>query len=163
MANALFKFDSSPYPWFIWIGIALTLLTWRYLSATQRGTDRITQVLARANRDLGTHFPTVPSPAHEFMLGPFGLPNTYCLIFDTERRKVAVSYLGFCEVHDFDYIRTWELRWIEKSIGGRRALSDPHFLIGTSDVNRPTLTIRVPSMREGEDWNQRIGLLLESK
>lgn len=162
MANVLFNFNSSPYPWVIWIGVALILLICRYVSASRSGIDRILQVLSRANRELGTQFPTRRDARHEFMLGPFAHPNTYCLIFDTERRRVAVSYLGFCEVHEFDYIRTWELRWIEKSIGGGLVHSNPHVLIGTSDVKRPTVTVRLSSMREGEDWDQRLGLLLDS-
>jgi hypothetical protein len=163
LAQALFDFNSSPYPWFIWTGLALTLLMWRYLSVSRAGTKRIFEVLARANRELGTTFPEDGNSRPEFMLGPFAHPNTYCLIFDVERRKIAVSYLGHSEVHDFDYIRTWDLRWIEKSIDGHVSESKPHLLLGTSGVQRPTLTVQLRSMREGHDRNQRLALLLDER
>lgn len=159
MGNVLFNFNTSPFPWLIWSGAALLCVTWRYLRASRIGTARIIEALAHANRQLGTHFPTDKNATHEFTVGPFAHPNRYCLIFDTHR-KVAITYLGHCKVHDFDFIRTWELRWTEKSVGGRVFEVDPYLLIGTSDVRSPTLTVSLRSKREAHDWNQRLKRLL---
>ena len=161
VSSQLFNFN-GPLAWFVWCPIvAISLFAWlRHWE--YRGIYAITRVLADANEKYGTSFPTSPKPKpkHPLMLGPFSYPNSYCLIFDTEKRKVAISRHGACDIQDIEYIREWQLHWTERSHGSSVSMTDPYLVLGTSDLNRPILKVRLASVNEGREWERRLGILV---
>lgn len=154
----LFNFN-GPIAWFVWIPVVLGFLWWLALRWDNRGMQVIISDLKEANQAHGTAFPTSKKPKHALMMGKFGAADSYCLIFDAERRKVAITLHYYCSVQDFDYIREWQLHWSEKTIGSTLVKSDPYLLIGTSDLQRPTLKVKARSVRQGQEWDRQLGIL----
>lgn len=115
--------------------------------------------LAEANRVHGTRFPTDGSKSN-LVLGDLSFPITDCLMFDSASKKVAVLSHGRFELHDLDYIRDWELRWVDTPVGSKIRRSKFRMHIGTSDVNRPSLEVFIDKERDAEDWSHRLPLLV---
>ncbi|MCY1558122.1 hypothetical protein D9M68_950290 [compost metagenome] len=61
---------------------------------------------------------------------------------------------------DFDYFRTWQLEWTEYPGKPVFRFQHVHFLFETSDFDRPTIRIAVPSRSDGEAWNAKLSILM---
>ena len=150
---------SGPMVWFFWMPLVVGLVWWKLIRWENRSMRAIVDGLSSANKSLGTSFPESKKPKGALMMGEFGQPNSYCLLFDPEKGKVAVTQFAYCAVHDLDYIQEWQLHWSEKSVGGTAIASDPYLIIGTSDLHRPTLTVKARTLAQGRDWERQLSIL----
>lgn len=158
----LFNFN-GPIAWVVWPTAIISFLYWKILQWDRRGMQAIAAGLATANQAHGTSFPTGKKPKGALMMGEYGAANSYCLIFDTAKRKVAVTAHNFCSVHDFDYLAEWQLHWNEKSIGSTLIQENPYLLVGTTDLQRPTLKVRAGTVAQGRDWDRQLSILTSNK
>jgi hypothetical protein len=155
----LFNFN-GPIAWFVWVPLVVGVLWWKAAQWENRGMQVIVNGLSEANQVHGTAFPTTKKPKGLLMMGDFGRADSECLLFDVEKKKVAITRLSFCSVKDFDYIRDWQLHWTQKTIGGSLITKDPYLLVGTSDLQLPTLKVKAPSVSKGHDWDSQLSILM---
>ena len=94
------------------------------------------------------------------MLGIMGYSDTHCLIFDVDKRKVAISKRGVCQLESFDYLQEWQLIWTEQELGRRIFAFDIRLVIYTADPQQPSLTVRVPTLQYGRVWESKLVLLI---
>jgi hypothetical protein len=146
----------------LWIGLPTSIAVFMFWKARrwhQRGLAPLLQGLAAANSEHGTAFPTNGAKSN-LVLGDLTFPIDCCLMFDTTKRKVAVLTHSRFELHDISYVRAWELRWVDTSVGTSTRRTKFKFIISTTDIDRPSLEIPVFSEKEAQDWFNRLPLLL---
>jgi len=155
----LFNFN-GPIAWVAWPTAIISFLYWKILQWDRRGMKAIAAGLSAANQAHGTSFPTNKKLLKgALVMGEYGAANSFCLLFDTEKRKVAVTTHNFCSIQDLEYLAEWQLHWNERSIGGTLVQENPFLLIGTSDLQRPTLKVRARTVAQGRDWERQLSIL----
>lgn len=139
-----------------------TFAIWFLVYKTRRARDLkfIYCKLAEFNQTSGTAFPTKLKPKPAQTLGILGYSDTHCLIFDADKRKVAISTRGVCQLESFDYLQEWQLFWIEKKLGNNVFAFDVRLVIYTADPQHPSLTVRVPTLAYGKAWESKLAMLI---
>ena len=149
------------------IGLAIIGIVYWVASYIKKMKVRANEILSKiveVNQQLGTNFPADASALknNPLVFGTYNSPTG--MIFDKEKCKVLTIAGSQVCVHDYDYIDRWSFEWSEvsKVVLDKPVIqqSDPHFIIGTTDLVRPTLRVNVASMQDGRDWNQRLAVLL---
>ncbi len=140
----------------------MTFAIWLLAYRARRATDLkfIYSKLADFNQTSGTAFPINRQSKPAQMLGILGYSDTHCLIFDIDKRKVAISTRGVCELENFDYLQEWQLIWVEKQFGKRVFASDIRLVIYTTDPQHPSLIVRVPTLEYGKAWESKLVMLI---
>ncbi|MCK5530298.1 MAG: hypothetical protein KAI85_03470 [Halopseudomonas aestusnigri] len=115
------------------------------------GKTKMDTYLEEQNAIHGTNF------SHKKMC----LGNVFSglMFFDLDNRKILIHTAGVTRVVDYDYIKSWQLNWVEKSKNNYITYSDVHFQFATTDINNPTVRISVPRKNIGEDWNNRLNII----
>jgi hypothetical protein len=131
--------------------LALGLVVLAYLYLRYR-TDKLKHIVEEVNRKHGLSFEVTTTT----MVGW----ASRLLFFDSAHRKLMFSLNGKISIHDFDYIRSWDLHWINESTQHGIRSRDVHFLIRTSDIQRPVIKIPMMTKSSGDVWLQRFDLIL---
>lgn len=139
----------------------------------RKGTDKFYKLMEDTNQKHGTSFGTTRDDVHT-VLGTNALYGI--MAFDQKNRKIAyVTKSGkSIEVLDFSYIRSWNTTWTENTtatagqgligtnVQAKTSTSNVAIEIGTNDLKRPLIKIRVPSMAYADQWNSRLSILLNA-
>jgi hypothetical protein len=135
--------------------VALILFYWVWVVAPRRSQGRREAMLWRTGQAAGaTFFPVDPRR----MLGDW---NGTCILFDPDARKACiVSHGKKARTVDFEYFNTWQLKWTEYPRNPVLRFQHVHFLFETSDFDRPTIRVSVPSRSDGEAWNAKLSILM---
>lgn len=131
------------------------------ITSLQKGRDLFWQLMMDTNAKHGTAFPTSPDGMH-LVLSKGGAARA--MVFDEKNRKLfLVTDAAKCkgEVLDFDYLRTWQLKWIVKDFKGSPLHENVHFAFGTSDIKRPLIEIPLRGIAHGNEWDKRLDVLLK--
>ncbi|WP_042673127.1 MULTISPECIES: hypothetical protein [unclassified Variovorax] len=142
-------------PLLLALGIALALFYWVWI-AVPRGTQSRREILLQTeSRTSGaTFFPVDPRR----MLGDW---DETCILFDPDARKACIVVRGKkARTVDFEYFNTWQLKWTEYPANPVFRFQHVHFLFETSDFDRPTIRVAVPSRSDGEAWNAKLSILM---
>lgn len=84
-----------------------------------------------------------------------------CILFDPGARKACIVVRGkFAKTVDFDYFRIWQLKWTEYFGNPVLRYQHVHFHFETSDFDRPTIRVDVPSKADGEAWDAKLSILM---
>jgi hypothetical protein len=131
----------------------------RAMGKKHAAEDRTFSFLKATNAEHGTRFPTAKGEKYQLQMGSIG---STCMLFDQDKKLVVVSdEEGNCEIKPLGYIRNWELSWLEKNPGSPTAIK---MNVGTTDLNRPNITIWLgQDIKGGRDWNQKLDLLLNTR
>ncbi len=139
-----------------WPSLMLGGVLWggiRYL--TGRGTSQAVNALAEANQKHGTNF------QRENGFGVFA-----SIFFDLEQRKILILANGSYRIEDFNYIKSWQLKWVDankfSSTTHKTNLvaQDVHIDFVFNDYHNPLQTFRFVNLRQAEFWNARLNVLL---
>lgn len=126
----------------------------RHASAKE---DRFYSALKAINIEHGTKFPTHSGEKHLLQMGSLPFTN---LLFDTDKRLVAIWGGESFEVKPLSYLRNWQLTWNEDGDGRP---CDVTMNLGTTDVNRPNLRVSFyRKLDEGQEWRQRMDLIMNA-
>ncbi|QSI33334.1 hypothetical protein GNX71_28720 [Variovorax sp. RKNM96] len=135
--------------------IAAVLFYWAWVVAPKGAQARREALLQAKSRSSGATF--VPVDPRR-MLG--GWDGT-CILFDPDARKACIVFRGkSARTVDFDYFRSWQLKWTEYPANPVFRFQHVHFLFETSDFDRPTIRVAVPSKSDGEAWNAKLSILM---
>ena len=142
-------------PFLLALGVALPLFYWVWVSAPNRERTRREGLLQTEGRASGaTFFPVDPGR----MLGDW---DETCILFDPDARKACIVVRGkTARTVDFEYFNTWQLKWTEYPGNPVFRFQHVHFLFETSDFDRPTIRVAVPSRSDGEAWNAKLSILM---
>lgn len=145
--------------------VALTFGVWLLVYRFRRAKDLmfIYDKLAGFNKTYGTSFPTNIRSKSIQTLGILGYSDTSCLMFDVDRRKVAISRRGACQLESFEYLQEWQLSWIEKRLGKHMLAFDVQLMIYTIDVRQPVVIVRVPTLQYGKALESKLAMLMFSQ
>jgi hypothetical protein len=61
---------------------------------------------------------------------------------------------------DFDYFQNRRLKWTEDPGNPVFRFKYAHFLVETSDFDRPTIRVAVPSRSDSVAWNAKLSILM---
>ena len=145
--------------------VAMTFGAWLFVYRLRRTKDLkfIYDKLAGFNQIYGTSFPTNIRSNSAQTMGILGYPDTSCLMFDVDRRKVAISRRGTCELESFEYLQDWQLSWIEKRLGKGMFAFDVRLMIYTVDLRQPVVILRVPTLQYGKALESKLAMLMFSQ
>jgi hypothetical protein len=143
-------------PLLLTLAVVLVLFYWVWIASPRSIQSGREQLLRAQGQTSGaTFFPIDPRR----MLGDW---DGTCILFDPDARKACIVSRGkTARTVDFEYFRTWQLLWTEDF--RQPALwrfQHVHFLFETSDFDRPTIRVAVPSMSDGETWNSKLSILM---
>ncbi len=142
-------------PFLLALGVALPLFYWVWVSAPNRERTRREALLQAEGRASGATF--FPVDQHRKL----GSWEETCILFDPDARKACIVIHGkAAQTVDFEYFRTWQLKWNEDSRGGLWRYQHVHFLFETGNFDRPTIRVNVPSKVDGDDWNAKLSILM---
>ena len=139
--------------------IAIAAMIWYGRKAAKRRTRKEIRIEKRdaqileANQRYGTKF----NPKDDCL----GDIDSVAVLFDPTARKICIITKGVnVDIEDFSYIRTWELKWIEdfKSVSPYKNV---RMVIHTNDYQTPMIIVGLDSMRSGEFWHSRLGILFD--
>lgn len=161
---------------FLVLALLFVACVWGYRSLMKRGTDKFYKMMEDLNKQHGTSFGTTREDVHT-VLGTNALFGI--MAFDQKNRRIAyVTKSGkSIEILDFSYIRAWNTKWDENTVAktspsafglGSRSESNTRISnivleIGTNDLKRPIIKIRVPSIPYAEQWSSRLDILLNGR
>ena len=112
---------------------------------------RDAQIL-EANQRYGTKF----NPKDDCL----GYIDSVGVLFDPTARKICIITKGVnVDIEDFSYIRTWELKWTEHPGSSVFRYRNVQMVIHTNDYQTPMIIVGLDSMRSGEFWHSRLGIL----
>jgi hypothetical protein len=142
-------------PLLLTLAVVLVLFYWIWIASPRSIQIGREQLLREQGRASGaTFFPVDPRR----MLGDW---EGTCILFDSDARKACIVVGGkAARTVDFDYFRTWQLKWTEHFGNPVFRFQHVHFLFETSDFDRPTVRINVPSKSDGEAWNAKLSILM---
>ena len=142
-------------PFLLALGVALPLFYWVWVSAPNKKRTRREALLQTEGQASGaTFFPVDPRR----MLGDW---DETCILFDPDARKACIVVRGKkARTVDFEYFNTWQLKWTEYPGNPVFRFQHVHFLFETSDFDRPTIRVAVPSKSDGEAWNAKLSILM---
>lgn len=142
-------------PLLLALAVVLVLFYWAWIALIRSIQTRREQLLWAQGQAAGaTFFPVDPRR----MLGDWG---GTCVLFDPDARKACIVIRGkTARTVDFDYFRTWQLKWTEHPGNPVFRFQHVHFLFETSDFDRPTIRVAVPSRSDGEAWNAKLSILM---
>lgn len=147
-----------PTPKVVWGGWVLFAIggggiAWIWASRKRH----IQAMLDMVNRQHDTVFQRNP----ETCLGT-GMGRVF---FDVDKRRILHSdyYGAQVSVHDFSYIRAWRLEWETSAVKiGKRSVWDVMVVrmrFYTNEAACSEFQVRLPSMRAGQAWHQRLMIL----
>ena len=127
---------------------------------------RDAQIL-EANQRYGTKFNPkddclgdIDSEGVYFDLMTLGYIDSVAVLFDPTARKICIITKGVnVDIEDFSYIRTWELKWTEHPGSSVFRYRNVQMVIHTNDYQTPRIIVGLDSMRSGEFWHSRLGIL----
>jgi hypothetical protein len=98
---------------------------------------------------------------------PVGHLATSFLAFDSRNRRLADCDIVSCKysLHDFSWVRQWEITWREEEIYmGRGAVHAKDFVLTlqVADPHQPLLKFPMSSRRAAETWSARLNAILNS-
>jgi hypothetical protein len=115
---------------------------------------KLSRVVANANLEHGTNFEMSPTAVMGSWTGK-------ALLFDSKNKKLMLYSRGRYTLHDYGYIRRWDLRWIESTGSAGNILHKGiRLVIETNDLNYPVQSFPMSSKSQGDVWHQRLDLLL---
>ncbi|MDR3413316.1 MAG: hypothetical protein P4L87_20580 [Formivibrio sp.] len=116
-----------------------------------KGENKLTALLAEINQRHSTLF----NRDNGFGMGS-------CIFFDSENRKVLLTNGKDSRMEDFSFIRSWELKWIEKCNlrTGSISYEKVRIEIQTNDYNSPFIKFSLFSKTQGDFWLARLNILL---
>lgn len=89
-----------------------------------------------------------------------GYIDSVAILFDPTARKICIITKGVnVDIKDFSYIRTWELKWIEDFKSVYHKFVNVRMVIHTNDYQTPMIIVRLDSMKSGEFWRSKLGIL----
>jgi hypothetical protein len=134
---------------------AAILFYWVWVVAPDGAQARRDALLqAQSSSSGATFFPVDPRR----MLGDW---EGICILFDPDARKACIVSRGKkAQTVDFEYFNTWQLKWTEYPRNPVLRFQHVHFLFETSDFDRPTIRVAVPSRSDGEAWNAKLSILM---
>lgn len=138
------------------LAVALVIFYWAWIASPRSIQAGREQMLRKQEKASGaTFFPADPRR----MLGDW---DGTCILFDPDARKACIVVRGkSARTVDFDYFRTWQLLWTEDfRQPAMWRFQHVHFLFETSDFDRPTIRVAVPSRSDGEAWNAKLSILM---
>lgn len=123
----------------------LTIRVWR---------SKLTRVVAKVNLECGTDFVVSPVTVMGSWIGK-------ALVFDAQNKKLMFYFNGRYTLHEYGYIRRWNLHWIEKTgPAGNIIHRGVRIVVETDDLERPVQYFPMPSKSHGDAWSRRLDLLL---
>jgi hypothetical protein len=135
--------------------VVLVLFYWVWIASPrsiQAGREQLLRAQGQASG--ATFFPVDPRR----MLGDW---DEICILFDPDTRKACIVFRGkSAHTVDFEYFRSWQLKWTEYPANPMLRFQHVHFLFETSDFDRPTIRVAVPSRSDGEAWNAKLSILM---
>jgi hypothetical protein len=142
-------------PLLLALAVVLGLFYWAWIASPRSIQTRRAQMLQEQGQASGaTFFPVDPRR----MLGDW---DGTCILFDPDARKACIVSRGKkARTVDFDYFQTWQLKWTEYPGNPVFRFQHVHFLFETSDFDRPTIRVAVPSRSDGEAWNAKLSILM---
>jgi hypothetical protein len=98
---------------------------------------------------------------------PVGHLATNFLAFDARNRRIAACDIvsGQYTIHDFSWVRQWEITWREEEIYmGRGAVHAKDFVLTlqVADPQQPLRKFPMSSRRAAEAWNARLNAILNN-
>jgi hypothetical protein len=142
-------------PLLLALAVVLVLFYWVWI-ASPRSIQTGREQLLRAQGQAfdATFFPVDPRR----MLGDW---DGTCILFDPDARMACIVSRGKkARTVDFEYFNTWQLKWTEYPGNPVFRFQHVHFLFETSDFDRPTVRVNVPSKSDGEAWNAKLAILM---
>lgn len=136
------------------LAVALVLFYWAWIAsprAIQTGREQMLREQGQASG--ATFFPVDPRR----MLGDW---DGTCILFDPDSRKACIVRGKTAKTVEFDYFRSWQLKWTEHFGNPLFRFQHVHFLFETGDFDRPTIRVAVPSRSDGEAWNAKLSILM---
>jgi hypothetical protein len=122
----------------------------------RRGNEEFKRVVVEANHTHGTSFVVSGTT----VLG--SLRSRFTLVFDQKNRKLMFYYGDRrYDLRDYDYIRGWQLLWVESSTQHGLRFTNVRFEFRTSDLNQPLLYLPMTSKQAADAWHHRLSLLLD--
>lgn len=142
-------------PLLLMLAVALALFYWACVAFPRRIRTRREELLRAQGQTSGAaFFPVDPRR----MLGDW---DGTCILFDPDARKACIVSRGKnARTVDFEYFNTWQLKWTEYPENPLFRFQHVHFLFETSDFDRPTIRVAVPSRSDGEAWNAKLSILM---
>ncbi|WP_431120904.1 hypothetical protein [Variovorax paradoxus] len=142
-------------PLLLALAVVSVLFYWVWIASPRSiRTGREQLLRAQSQASGATFFPIDPRR----MLGDW---DETCILFDPDARKACIVSRGKkARTVDFDYFRTWQLKWTEYPGNPIFRFQHVHFLFETDDVDRPTIRVAVPSKSDGEAWNAKLSILM---
>jgi hypothetical protein len=135
--------------------VVSALFYWVWIASPRSAQSGREQLLRAEGQASGATFFPVDSRR---MLGDW---DGTCILFDPDARKACIVSRGKkARTVDFDYFRTWQLLWTEYPENPLFRFQHVHFLFETSDFDRPTIRVAVPSRSDGEAWNAKLSILM---
>lgn len=135
--------------------VVLALFYWVWIASPrsiQTGREQLLREQGQASG--GTFFPVDPRRMLDDWDGT-------CILFDPDARKACIVSRGKkARTVVFDYFRTWQQFWTEYPENPLFRFQQVHFLFETSDFNRRTNRVAVPSKSDGEAWNAKLSILM---
>lgn len=137
----------------------------------KNGTDKFWVMMRDLNARHGTAFGTSRKDVNTVV----GTNSMYGIMaFDQKNRKIAyITKSGkSVEVLDYTFIRTWRLTWGETTRAGGGQIGfaaygsshterhDAVLEIETSDLRRPIIKLRMPTVAYGEHARARLNILI---
>lgn len=137
------------------LGTAAALCYWIWVASPRLNQIAREQLLRAQGQASGaSFFPVDPRR----MLGDW---DGTCIMFDPGARKACIVSRGKkARTVEFDYFQTWQLLWTEYPDNPLFRFQHVHFLFETSDFDRPTIRVAVPSRSDGEAWNAKLSILM---
>jgi hypothetical protein len=149
------EYPTMTLPLLAMLAVALVLFYWAWIASPRSIRTEREQLLREQGQASGaTFFPVDPRR----MLGDW---EGTCILFDPDAHKACIVVSGkTARTVDFEYFRTWQLKWIEHFGNPVWRYQHVHFLFETHDFDRPTIRVNVPSRSDGEAWNAKLAILM---
>jgi hypothetical protein len=120
--------------------------------------QRVKQLVSKVNKEHNLNF----TFSETTLMG--GSLHDPVVFFDTDNRKLLFVDGYIHNVHDYDFIRDWEVTWNEQTISNglssRINYSKIRIKLMTNDLKRPIFDVPMSSKPYAETWNQRLSILL---
>ena len=116
-------------------------------------------IISSINEKYKTNFPLdeAEERSYKLMLGKTYSDNK--LYFDVDAKKVLRVANNKASIHDYSYLRGWQLQWTDVSKNGSVRQSNVHFHFKTDNIDEPTFDVQVDTYKSGLEWNSRLDLL----
>jgi hypothetical protein len=137
----------------------------------KKGTDKFWTMMRGLNARHGTAFGTSRKDVNTVV----GTNSMYGIMaFDQKNRKLAyITKSGkSVEILDYTFIRSWRLTWGETTLAGggqvgfvvygssKTRRHNAVIEIETSDLRRPVIKLRMPTLAYGEQARARLDILI---